>query len=259
VSNNHQCSAIVVAGGNGTRFGSMKQFAKIFGLPVITWSVYELLQVADHIVIVVPRDLYHEYGKDSILEMISHSEGEVGNYSEAAQKYFNRGKYDYEYLFDTISVVAGGDTRSESVRCGLEALPSDTQIVVVHDAARPLARTNLFLQVIEKIIGGYDGATCYLPVSDTIKSLGEDGNLFTLDRNKLIAVQTPQAFSFPILQKVHSTNPEATDDIALLEAIEAKIALVKGDPANLKITEPHDIAILEYLVNITDEGLLQNK
>jgi len=257
VSKSTQCGAIVVAGGNGTRFGSMKQFAKIFGLPVISWSVSELLQVADHIVIVVPKDLYHEYGKESILAMISHDED--ANEHEATQKYFKQDRYDYAYLLDSISVVAGGNTRSESVRCGLRALPAKTQIVIVHDAARPLAKASLFTQVIEKIIDGYDGATCYLPVSDTIKSLGQDGNISTLDRSKLIAVQTPQAFSFPILQKVHSTNPEATDDVALLEGIGAKIALVKGDPTNLKITEPHDIAILEYLAAIAGTDKIQSQ
>jgi 2-C-methyl-D-erythritol 4-phosphate cytidylyltransferase len=242
-------AAIVVAGGSGTRFGAMKQFVNLFGLPVIAWSIYELLQVVGQIVLVVPKEVSTDYDKKRVLEMISDKAVDT-NRHEVIGKYFCETDYQDEYLADVLSVVPGGNSRSESVRCGLQLVNAQVESVVIHDGARPLARQSLFSQVIAKIEEGYDGATCYLPVTDTIKSVTEDGNLTTLDRNKLIAVQTPQAFSLPILIKAHLDCPDATDDIALLEALGANVALVKGDSMNLKITESQDIKLFEYLVTM---------
>src|SRR6185436_14402551 len=96
--------------------------------------------------------------------------------------------------YDEPGAVTGAATRSGSVRAGLAAVPTDAEIVVVHDAARPLAGPELFDAVIAAVRGGADGAIAAAPVTDTIKQVAGDRVTTTLDRRTLVAVQTPQAF-----------------------------------------------------------------
>jgi 2-C-methyl-D-erythritol 4-phosphate cytidylyltransferase len=138
--------------------------------------------------------------------------------------------------------VAGGTTRAESVRRGLAAVPADAAIVVVHDAARPFARAELFEGVIAAVRAGADGAIPAIPVPDTIKEIDPEGVVMaTLDRSRLVAVQTPQAFRADVLRRAHADGAEGTDDAALVEAAGGRVVTVPGDPANRKITEPADL------------------
>ena len=140
-------------------------------------------------------------------------------------------------------VVAGGSERSDSVRRGLDAVPDDCDIVVVHDGARPLAATSLYESVIEAVLAGADAAIPGIAVTDTIKRV-EDGRVMgTLDRDDLVAVQTPQAFRADVLRRAHEGDPQATDDAALVEAVGGIVVIVPGDPANLKITTPRDLSV----------------
>jgi 2-C-methyl-D-erythritol 4-phosphate cytidylyltransferase len=240
-------AAIVVAGGSGTRFGSLKQFVEFFGFPVISWCIHQLVQAVDHIAVVIPPQVLQETDRETVLKTLR-SLVDAVELPEPAASYFLK-SLDYRYLDDgMITIVSGGVTRSESVRNGLSVLSQDYSVVVVHDAARPLATADLFRRVMGKIDEGYDGATCYLPVTDTVKLLEDDGSLSTLDRQKLIAVQTPQAFAPDVLRAVHSKGEEATDDIALLEKAGAKIALVEGEALNWKITDPDDVLLLEAVL-----------
>jgi len=139
--------------------------------------------------------------------------------------------------------VVGGDTRSESVRRGIAELPADAEIIVVHDGARPLATPALFHAVIDAVRGGADGAICVVPVTDTIRS--PQG---TVDREALVAVQTPQAFRAAALRAAHAGGDAATDDATLVERAGGRVVTVPGDAGNIKITFPHDLAVAEALL-----------
>jgi 2-C-methyl-D-erythritol 4-phosphate cytidylyltransferase len=138
--------------------------------------------------------------------------------------------------------VAGGATRSESVRRGLAAVPPEVTIVCVHDAVRPLATPEMFTAVIEAVRAGADAAVPAVPVSDTIKVVGAGGEVVsTPDRSALVAVQTPQAFRAAVLRRAHAGGDESTDDAALVERLGGRVVTVPGEPWNRKITEPDDL------------------
>lgn len=153
--------------------------------------------------------------------------------------------------------VAGGATRSDSVRAGLAAVPADAAVICVHDAARPFASAALYRAVIEAVRGGADGAVPGVPVTDTIKvtAIGADGTVrvaSTPDRSTLVAVQTPQAFVASALRAAHAASVAAdhpaTDDAMLLEASGARVVVVPGEADNCKITTPDDLEWARALV-----------
>ena len=123
-------------------------------------------------------------------------------------------------------------------------------MIIVHDAARPLASEALFRSRDRRgDPGGAGGAIPGLPVSDTIKVVdGTQTVTATLDRAALVAVQTPQAFEADLLRRAHAAGTEATDDAALVEALGATVRVVPGDPRNLKITTPADLDRAEHLL-----------
>ena len=207
--------AIVVAGGSGQRFGQMKQFALAGGTS--------------------GRRL-----GGGRLPLLLHRRG-PGRSSRVS---------GVEVAHGADVVVEGGATRAESVRLGLTAVPGAAEVIVVHDAARPLASDALFRAVIEAVLtDGAGGAIPGIPVSDTIKVVdGADNVTRTLDRASLVAVQTPQAFGANFLRRAHAQEGEATDDAALVEALGATVRVVPGDPRNLKITTPADLGTAESLL-----------
>jgi 2-C-methyl-D-erythritol 4-phosphate cytidylyltransferase len=141
--------------------------------------------------------------------------------------------------------VAGGGTRSASVRNGLAAVPADADIICVHDAARPLATSDLFRSVIEAVADGADGAVPGVPVTDTIKIVGRDGPTVTVmstpARDSLVAVQTPQAFRAAVLRVAHESGEDATDDAVLVERVGGRVVVVPSDATNRKITDWDDL------------------
>ena len=152
--------------------------------------------------------------------------------------------------WDADVVVAGGSSRSESVRAGLAGVPGYAGIVAVHDAARPLARLELWRSVIEAVVAGADAAIPATSVTDTVKQVGADGHLVTLDRSRLVAVQTPQAFRADVLRRVHSHGKDATDDAALVEAAGGRVVVVEGPPDNIKVTAPGDLVVAAALAGM---------
>jgi len=138
--------------------------------------------------------------------------------------------------------VAGGRTRSESVRNGLAAVPADATIICVHDAARPFASAELYAQVINAVA---QGAACAVPgieVIDTIKVVDSAGTVVsTPDRASLRAVQTPQAFRAHILREAHAAQGESTDDAMLVESMGQRVVVVVGHADNRKITVLADL------------------
>ena len=143
--------------------------------------------------------------------------------------------------------VAGGASRSESVRNGLAQVPADADIVCVHDAARPFASTDLFEQVIAAVRNGADAAIPAVPVTDTIKIVAADGSgtvESTPDRSTLVAVQTPQAFAAVALRRAHELDDgtsTATDDAMLVERAGGVVVVVDGEGSNRKITTQDDL------------------
>ena len=205
---------IVVAGGSGRRFGSLKQYAELDGRRVVDLAVETARQCSDGVVLVVPaEDAAHEQG------------------------------------------VAGGPTRTASVRNGLAAVPADATVILVHDAARPFASADLYRSVIGAVRQGADGSVPGLPVTDTVKTievveastlgLSSSGAVprvtGTPDRATLVAVQTPQAFRADVLRRAYLTEVDATDDAALVESIGGTVVVVPGEVDNRKITHPEDL------------------
>ncbi len=195
--------SIVVAAGSGQRFGGPKQYEVLRGRRVLDWARQAARVATDGVVMVVPAE--HE------------GEPEPG----------------------ADLVVVGGATRSASVRAGLAAVPADAEIIVVHDGARPLASRALFDAVVAAVRAGADAAVPALPVVDTLRSL--DGG--TVDRSRLVAVQTPQAFRAEALRAAHRDDADATDDASLVELAGGTVAVIEGDQRNLKITTPTDLRI----------------
>jgi 2-C-methyl-D-erythritol 4-phosphate cytidylyltransferase len=210
--------SIVVAGGSGQRFGQRKQFALLADRPVVAWTVAACRPTSVGIVLVVPA-------------------GTAGDETHGADL-----------------VVEGGPTRSDSVRRGLAHVPPEAEVIVVHDAARPLASPELFRAVIDAVaLNHADAAIPGLTVSDTIKTVDDRGNVAcTLDRAALVAVQTPQAFRADLLRRAHAGGHVATDDAALVEALGATVRVVPGDPRNLKVTTPFDLRAAALLLELGD-------
>jgi 2-C-methyl-D-erythritol 4-phosphate cytidylyltransferase len=139
--------------------------------------------------------------------------------------------------------VAGGVTRSESVRAGLAEVPEGATIICVHDAARPFASAKLFAAVIGAVRDGADAAIPGVPVTDTIKLIDPDNVVVdTPPRSALVAVQTPQAFRAAVLRAAHASGRDATDDAALVELCGGRVVVVPGEQANRKITHLDDLA-----------------
>jgi 2-C-methyl-D-erythritol 4-phosphate cytidylyltransferase len=209
-----QVWSVVVAGGSGQRFGTLKQFALLAERPVVAWAVEACRSSSSGVVLVLPPGMATgvTHGADAVVE--------------------------------------GGTTRTESVSRGLAAVPPTAEVIIVHDAARPLASEALFRTVIAAVTsGGAAGAVPGLPVSDTIKVVDDTQTVTaTLDRTTLVAVQTPQAFAADLLRQAHAVGAEATDDAALVEAIGGTVRVVPGDPRNLKITTPADLDRVEHLL-----------
>ena len=120
--------------------------------------------------------------------------------------------------------------------------------MLIHDAARPLASDALFAAVIAAVQDGADGAVPGLAISDTIKRVADDRVLETISRDGLVTVQTPQAFRAGCLRSAHAEGAEGTDDAALVEAMGGNVVVVPGEPTNLKVTGPDDLALIEALL-----------
>jgi 2-C-methyl-D-erythritol 4-phosphate cytidylyltransferase len=196
---------IVVAAGSGTRFGGLKQFEQLGSRRVVDWGIQTALRASDGVVVVLPADASPV------------ASGVVGS-------------------------VIGGATRSASVRNGLEAVPEDASVILVHDGARPFASLDLFDRVIDAVRAGADGAIPGVAVTDTIKRVSVDGTIIgTVERADLRAVQTPQAFRSGALRDAYIGGNDATDDAAVVEASGGRVVVVAGDPENRKITTPADL------------------
>lgn len=202
---------IVVAGGRGSRFGAAKQFARLGGATVLERSIATTARVCNGVVVALPA----ESGWQPVPPVVA---------------------------------VAGGDTRADSVRAALAAVPADATIVVVHDAARPLASPLLFAAVIAAVRAGADAAVPALAVTDTVKRVEGDQVIETVPREGLVVVQTPQAFRADALRRAHQDGTDASDDAMLVERSGGVVKIVAGEARNLKITLPADLELAAAMI-----------
>lgn len=150
-----------------------------------------------------------------------------------------------------LQVVAGGETRQSSVLRGLITLPEDVDVVLVHDAARPLVPADVVTNVVAAVRAGHPAVIPALPVVDTIKRVDTTSHVTeTVDRSELRAVQTPQGFSRAVLQRVHAEadGDDVTDDGGLVEAAGIPVLIIEGHEEALKVTRPLDLVIAEAIV-----------
>jgi 2-C-methyl-D-erythritol 4-phosphate cytidylyltransferase len=213
--------ALLVAAGAGERLGAdrPKAFAGLGELPLLAEPLRRLdeSEWIDAIVVAVPSG----WEEPAILLAEELSAAKV------------------------VAAVPGGETRAESVRAALAEVPDDAVVVLVHDAARPLITDEVIGRVLGPLSDGWDGVVPALPVVDTVKTVDGRRVTGTLAREKLVAVQTPQAFSLPTLRSAYSGDlGDATDCAALVEARGGRIAWVDGDPRLLKVTTRADLELV---------------
>ena len=219
---NTTCSVVVVAAGSSTRMGTDKLYLDLNGIPVLarTLLAFEQCDFVDEIVLVTRQE----------------------NLDKAAALCREYGIHKVE------KVIIGGKTRNESALAGLSSIQRGAKLVLIHDGARPL--------VTEQIIYGamhaaalYKCAAPAVAVTDTVKEKRGDVVERTLDRNRLVAIQTPQAFVPEIIKaaltKAIREGKEYTDDCAAVEAMGVQIHLSEGSYENIKITRPADILTAE--------------
>nr|WP_255426938.1 2-C-methyl-D-erythritol 4-phosphate cytidylyltransferase [Pseudonocardia sp. C8] len=210
------------AAGSGVRLGAgvPKAFVELAGVPMLVRAVDGLLAsgVVDHVVVVVPVDEVD--GAAALLPA------------------------------RPVTVVAGGADRTASVAAGLAAIGPDVEIVLVHDAARPLTPAGVVSRVVAAVRAGAPAVVPVLPVADTIKQVDPAGVVVsTVDRSALRAVQTPQGFRAPDLRRAYAGEPDPrTDDAGLVEALGDPVATVPGDPLAFKVTTAWDLRIAGLLL-----------
>jgi 2-C-methyl-D-erythritol 4-phosphate cytidylyltransferase len=152
-----------------------------------------------------------------------------------------------------VVVVTGGDTRQDSVARALLALPEDVDVVLVHDAARPLVPEELVTAVVSSVRSGRAAVVPGLPVVDTIKQVDQDADVVrTVDRGPLRAIQTPQGFQRTVLQRAHAEanldESPATDDAGLVERLGLAVHVIPGHEEAFKVTRPFDVVMAEAVL-----------
>ena len=217
-----------------------KQCLPLGGHPVIFWAVHAFATctVVDSIVVVVP-------GRDDRVKMM------LGEYAFAKP----------------VDFVSGGSRREDSVRAGLDALPQDTDYIIVHDGARPLVTEDIIQRAVAKAFG-CGAAIVAVPAADTIKVVNERGTIVsTPPRETLWLAQTPQVFRKDLLVRAYAAPRRcgfvASDDALLVELLGEEIAVVQGAEENVKITTPLDLAIAEAVLVArmarTETGVIQDR
>lgn len=226
-------TALIVAGGKGTRFGGTvpKQFRNLRERPLLSWTIHQFERAPSitEIVLVVPEE-YLLFANENVV---------------------NR------YPFKKVSkIVVGGASREESVRKGLASLSFATDFVAIHDGARPLVN----VADIEKVVAVAQkerAAILARPVSDTVKRVEGDFILSTLNRAKLFLAETPQVFQYDLIMSAHKMAPlerDATDDAYLVELLGFKVKTVVPTALNLKITTEDDLAMAGHLLQMSNEA-----
>jgi 2-C-methyl-D-erythritol 4-phosphate cytidylyltransferase len=209
--------AVLVAAGRGERLGEdrPKAFVRLGDLPMLAEPLRRLdeSEWIDAVVVVAPP----EWEEPAILLA-----EEVG-----ASK--------------VTACVAGGESRTASVRVGVAEVPGDVDVILVHDAARPLVPDEVIRRLLGALADGCDGVVPVLPVTDTVKRVRDGVVDETLRRDDLVSVQTPQAFAAPALRAALASGADGSDCASLVEANGGRIRTVAGDERLLKVTTRADL------------------
>lgn len=224
---NKLVSAVIVSAGNSTRMGGInKQFLEIKGIPVLihTLMVFNNAECIDEIVVVT-------------------RESDIGEVEKLLSTYG---------INKVVRVVKGGETRQISVLNGVNATSKNTDIIVIHDGARPLVTEKVITETLKCAIS-FGAAATGVKVKDTVKQVDDNNNIVaTPDRAYLRFIQTPQIFYKALyLEAVNSVenSKDFTDDCMLIEAFGKIVKFVDGDYENIKITTPEDVELAENYLN----------
>lgn len=220
--------AIIAAAGSGERLpGAVaKQFRPIAGKPLLVWTVekFATARMVDSVYLVVPEnDL--AYVKESIVQ-----------------------RHNLEIVDN---VIAGSDSRFDSILCGLRALPDTTNLVLIHDAVRPLVTAEDIDRVAAEA-ESHDAAILAIPQSETLKRVEDEFVISTIDRRRMYVAQTPQVFKYEAIISAYiqalEQEREFTDDASVCEAYGISVRIVEGSHANIKITTVEDLEIARKLL-----------
>jgi len=228
-------TAVIPAAGTGVRMGGAvpKSFLPLGGIPLLACTLLRLArsQVIDAYVLVVPPGTEETCARTVVAA----------------------------YRVPAVArIVPGGALRQASVRAGLQALPPGTDVVLVHDAARPCVPVGVVRAAVEAAIRE-GAAVAAVPATETVKEVGADGRILrTLPREALWIAQTPQAFARALILEAHAAAAadgfQGTDDAALVERLGRPVALVPGSSENIKVTHPADLELAARLLAAQGEG-----
>ncbi|MET9885127.1 2-C-methyl-D-erythritol 4-phosphate cytidylyltransferase [Streptomyces sp. NPDC006430] len=235
-SRRHRTAAVIPAAGRGVRLGpgAPKALRTLGGTPMLIHAVRAMARsrAVSLVVVVAPPD-----GAVEVRRLLD--ENTLPDRTE-------------------VLVVPGGETRQESVRAGLAALPADVTTVLIHDAARPLVPVDTVDSVIEAVHDGSPAVVPALPLADTVKEVepGKPGEpepvVATPERARLRAVQTPQGFDLPTLVRAHETiavdGDGATDDAGMVERLGITVVVIPGHEEAFKVTRPLDLVLAEAVL-----------
>jgi 2-C-methyl-D-erythritol 4-phosphate cytidylyltransferase len=230
-SSSRDVGVVIVAGGGGSRVGGteLKQFRWIAGKPMLLHSLQTFMERPDvvTVVCVLPR----EYVGDPP-------------------------PWIFQCDVNRLMISIGGRTRTESVANGLDDLPDEADIVLVHDAARPFVSAQTIDRVVRSVRDGR-ATIAAVPVTDTLKNVDESGLIAgTVERERLWRAQTPQGFPREVIVRAHreakAARVNATDDASLCERIGVPVSVVRGTERAMKITEEADFALAEALFNLPE-------
>jgi 2-C-methyl-D-erythritol 4-phosphate cytidylyltransferase len=218
--------SIVLAAGTGERFGAAKQFLRLGPDTLLERAIATVAAVCDGVVAVVPA-------------------GEVpAGVGPAGLGPAGR----------AVSTVRGGATRSESVRAGLEAVPPAASIVVIHDAAHPLASPGLVRRVVAAVESGADAAVATVPVTETVGRIHGTALDGIIPRLGLALIQMPHAFRADVLRLAHAGRPDVSDEATLLQRLGHEVVTVAGEAANIHVTTPDELRIAAILAGVDEQA-----
>ena len=227
-------SAVIVAAGTSKRMndGVDKLAVQLSGKPLLAWTIsrFESAEIIDEIIVVTKKD---EIAK--VKEMTK---------SEGFRK--------------VTSVVKGGAYRQQSAQNGLNAVSTDSKVVLIHDGARPLIRTSDIKKIVESAKEN-GAALLAVPSKDTVKEVQNGIVTQTLPRESVWLAQTPQGFRKELLQEAFSSAEKegyiGTDEASLVERIGKDVAIVEGHSSNIKVTVTPDIGVVQSLLKGEELGV----
>ena len=203
--------AVVLAGGVARRFGDRpKQFEPVGGVRMVDRTVEAAQRTCDGVTVVLPPD-----------------------------RHWDGGPVD--------ALAVGGDHQSESLRAGLATVPEAVEIIVVCDPAHPLASEGLFTSVVDAVRAGADGAVPVLPILEVVQRVRDGRVIDTLPKSDLVLTQAPQAFRAMVLRAAHADRPRPVENSGLLVDLGHRVVTVPGEPTNLHVTTPQELAMLDRI------------